>query len=144
MEGILALVVEVWETAHLIMAERLGVERLLDLTTFLAVLRSVGVVGVVVARALVSEEVVAALADSVRVCLPDFGEGAVACLMAHRVLQMATIPYLELAFGGCAVDVCDAGLAILMAEEDYPTIVFRLLGPVVDCVPVLMVQSVEV
>ena len=96
-----------------------------------------GILGL--ATALVSEEGVAAYADSVRVCLPD-----VACLMAHRVLQLTPIPYLDLAFGGRAVEVCEAGLAILMAEEDDPTIVICLLDPVVDCVPVLVVQSVEV
>ena len=138
--GILALVSEVWAAALLVAAEILGILELLPHAAFLAV--PLGVVRVVNTGALVSEKVVARLTDSVRVGLPDLGKGDVVRLVDHGVLELIPIPHLDHAFGGC-VNICDTGFAVLHALENDPTIVLRLLGPSADSLIVLVIQGVE-
>ena len=85
-EGILALVPAVRKATHLVAAEVLGLLELPEHAAFLAV--PLGVVRVVNIGAIVGEKVVARLADSVRMGLPDLGEGDVARLLDHGVLDL--------------------------------------------------------
>ena len=88
------------------------------------------------------EEVVACLADPLRMGLPDLGEGDVACLQDLGVLEIVPVSHLNHTFNR-QVDICDPWFAILQALKDDATIVLGFLGPVTDRVPVLMIQGVK-